>query len=210
MKWSRKRRHTPLLPINSHVRCLMKRIANPLQPGDVIQTNPKRGFWGCAIVLSARDSTDQFQPMSHICITTLISKKKYAWNDVDFRRLEIVKIAPIVRVGPDEYYQSNELRTAIGIYSLKSAAGLRIIGQVNPTDVYNKPLTFQVGDGTKGRFPLCGPIPDDLGEEAVVAWRLIHDKEGQAQESAKAMRQYERYEQQRLSEQRAKRQARGI
>ena len=188
----------------------MKRIANPLQPGDVIQTHPKRGFWGCAIVLSARDSTDQFHPMSHIGITTLISKEKYSWESVDPRQLQIVKISPIFRVGPNEYYQSNEPRTCIGIYSLKSAAGLRIIGQVNPTDVYRKPLTFDVGDGTNGKFPLCGPIPEDLGVQAVIAWRLIHDNERIEQECAEAMRQFERIEQQRLSEQRAKRRARGI
>lgn len=204
----RRGRYAPRL--NSCVRCLMKKIANPLRPGDVIQTNPKRGFWGCAVVLSARDSTDQFHPMCHIAITTLISKRKYAWDSVDPRTLEIVQIAPVVRVAPGEYYQSDEPRIGIGIYSLKSAAGLRIIGQVNPADIYSKPLTFHVGDGTKGKFPLCGPIPEDLGEEAVTAWRLIHDKERFDLESAKAMRQFERYEQQRLSEQRAKRQARGI
>ena len=188
----------------------MKRIANPLQPGDVIQTHPKRGFWGCAIVLSARDSTDELHPTSHIGITTLISKQKYTWSSLDSRQLKIVKFSPLIRVGPNEYYQSNEPRTCIGIYTLKNTTGLRIIGRVNPIDVYDKPLTFEIGNGTKGKFPLCGPIPEDLGHEAVLTWRLTHDKERLEQESAKAMREFERFEQKRLSEQRAKRQARGI
>jgi hypothetical protein len=188
----------------------MKQIANPLQPGDVIQTHPQRGFWGCAVVLSARDSSHQFHPMSHIATTTLIAKQKYHWSSVDPKRLEIVKLSPIVRVAKEDYYQPNEPRTSIGIYSLKSAASLRIIGRINPLNIYDKPLSFDVGDGTKGTFPLCGPIPENLGNEAVIAWRLIHDKDRFEQEKLEARRRFERYEQQRLSEQRAKRKVGGF
>ena len=188
----------------------MKRIANQLQPGDVIQTHPQRGFWGCAVVLSASDSTDQFHPMCHIGITTLITKRKFSWGSIDPQLLEIATFAPVVRVAANEYYQSKEPRTCIGIYSVKNTAGLTIIGNINPAHVYDKPLTFEVGDGTEGKFPLCGPIKDGFGSEAVVAWRLIHDREHLDRQANESRKQFERYEQQRLSEQRSKRHARGI
>ena len=188
----------------------MKIIANPLQPGDLIQTHPQRGFWGCAVVLSARDSTDQFHPMSHIGITTLITKQKYPLSSIDPKQLEIVEFSPVIRVAKDEYCQSTEPRKSIGIYTLKSAAALKIIGRINPLDIYDKPLSFDVGDGTKGTFPLCGPIPENLGNEAVVAWRLIHDKDRFDREKVEARKRFERSEQQRLLDQRTKRKAGGI
>ena len=188
----------------------MKKIANPLKPGDVIQTNPQQGFWGCAVVLSARNSTDQFHSMCHIGVTTLITKQKYECDFVDQDQLEILRFAPAVRVAPNEYHQSPKSRTCIGIYSLKSASHLCIVGNISPTLLYDKPLTFDVGDGTNGNFPLCGSIKAGFGGEAVVAWRKIHDAENFAREVAEHREQFERFEQQRLSEQRAKRNASGI
>jgi hypothetical protein len=187
----------------------MKKITNPLKLGDVIQTNPQQGFWGCAVVLSARDSNGQFHPMCHIGVTTFISKQKYKWSTVDQNQLEIVRFAPVVRVAPNEYYQSPTPRTCIGIYSLKSASQLTILGNINTTFLYDKPLTFDVGDGTSGNFPLCGPIKAGFGSEAVVAWRKIHDEENFAREVVEHREQFERYEQQRLAAQREKRPARG-
>ena len=117
----------------------MKKIANPLKPGDVILTHPQRG---------------------------------------------------------------------IGIYSVKSAVGLTILGTMDPALVYAKRLTFKVGDGTKGDFPLCGPISDGFGCEAVDAWREVHDKERLDREVARLNQQFERFEAKRLSEEKTRRQAR--
>ena len=188
----------------------MKRIANPLKAGDVIQTHPQRGFWGCAVVLSSRDSTDQFHPMCHIGITSLITKRRYSWKSIDPRELRIVESSPAIRAAADEYYQSQDSRSCIGIYTLKTLAGITIIGSIDPALVYGKPLTFDVGDGTSGRFPLCGPIKEDIGSEAVIAWRKIHDRERLEKDIAFSRESFERYEQKRLSEQRAKRQTGGI
>ena len=152
----------------------MKIIANPLKPGDVIQTHPQRGFWGCAVVLSTRDSTDQFHPMCHIGVTTFISKRKYSWRSINPQQLEIIEFSPVIRVSPSESFQSKDPRTCIGIYSLKTSAGLTIIGNIDTSLVYDKPLTFEVGNGTKGDFPLCGPITEGIGHEAVVAWKIIN------------------------------------
>jgi len=170
----------------------MKKIVNPLTPGDVIQTHPARGYWGCAVVLSARDSTEKFQPMCHIGVTTLITRKKYSWKSVDPAELEIVRFYPDVRIAPHEYYCDPDVRTCIGIYAVKSSAGLSIVGRVDPSAIYSLPLTFDVGDGTNGRFPMCGPIPDDLGDEAVAAWRQVHDSARFNRDVVKDRELYER------------------
>lgn len=113
--------------------------------------------------------------MCHIGITTLITRKKYSWKNIDPAGLEVLKYAYDVRVAPHEYYRAPDMLTCIGIYAVKNAADLSIIGRVDPSAIYSFPLTFDVGDGTNGRFPLCGSIPEDLGDEAVVAWRRVHD-----------------------------------
>lgn len=172
----------------------MKKIANPLIPGDVIQTHPSRGYWGCAVVLSACDSTDKFLPMCHIGVTTLIMRKKYSWRSINPADLEIVKLAYDVRVAPNEYYRDPDPRTCIGIYDVRSAAGLSIIGRIDPLMLYPDALTFDVGDGTNGRYPFCGPIPDDLGDEAVTVWRREHDKANFDRELMKARALFERIE----------------
>jgi len=186
----------------------VKKIVNPLTPGDVIQTHPARGYWGCAVVLSARDSTDKFQPMCHIGITTLITRKKYSWKSISPAELEIAKLAYDVRVAPHEYYRAPDIRTCIGIYSVKSSAGLSIIGRVDPIAIYSPPLTFDVGDGTNGRFPMCGPVPADLGDEAVTAWRRVHDSAKLERDVAKDRELFERVDEKIRSDARKARKAR--
>ena len=186
----------------------MKRLANPLKPGDVIRTHPGRGYWGCAIVLSARDSTAQFHPMCHIGTTTLIRPRRYSWKSIDPAELEIASLVHDVRVAPNEYYRAPTACVCIGIYTLKSANGLDIIGRVDPKDIYQHPLAFKVGDGTSGAFPLCGPIPDDLGHEAVIIWRRAHDAVRLEQEARKDMEWFENYEEQRLAAARQTRKSR--
>ncbi len=187
----------------------MKKIANPLNPGDVIQTHPQRGFWGCAVVLTARDGTDQSHAASHIGISTFIATRRYSWRSVDPQQLRIVESLPSVRVAPGEFLQSRDPRTCIGIYSVRTLAGIKVIGRIDSHLVYDKPLTFDVGDGTKGAFPLCGPIKERFGYEAVVAWRKVHDKERFEKGTVASRERFERNEQQRLSEQRATRHAKG-
>lgn len=192
----------------SFVRCQMKTIANPLRPGDVIRTHPQSGYWGCAVVLSARDSTPEFHPMCHIGTTTLIRKRKYSWNSVDPVDLKIAQLGFDVRIAPNEYVRAPKERICICIYSLRSANGLDIIGHVDPMQIYPHQLTFDVGDGTSGKFPLCGPIPNNLGHEAVVVWRRENDSARFEQESRKSREQFEFFEAQRLAKARAARKAR--
>ena len=71
----------------------MKPVANPLRSGDAIRTHPRRGYWGCAVVLSARDGTRDRWPMCHVGTTTLIRRRRYAWKSVDPSELRIASLA---------------------------------------------------------------------------------------------------------------------
>jgi hypothetical protein len=186
----------------------MMKTVNPLTPGAVIQTHPSRGYWGCAVVLSARDSTDKFLPMSHIGVTSFIARKKFSWKDISPTELEIVRLSYDYRVAPHEYRRSPNMVTCIGIYAIKNAATLRVIGFIDPLMIYSSTLSFDVGDGTSGNYPLCGPIPDDLGREAVIAWRREHDKKRFERETAERRLQHERIVSKLRAADRAARQAR--
>lgn len=160
------------------------------------------------MVLTARDSTDKFHPMCHIATTTFIAKRKFSWASVKPSELKVAKIAYDVRVAPGQYVRESAERTCIGIYSLKNANGLSVIAHIDPLSVYPHALTFDVGDGTNRRFPLCGPIPDDLGDEAVVAWRRLDDLPRLEREAQADRALFERLERQRLAEAREARRSR--
>ena len=181
---------------------------NPFTLGTVLRTHPRRGFWGCAIVLSACDETAEMHAKSHIAITTYISKRKYAWKNVDQTKLQIVSDTPEVRVGPDDYRRAAQAQTCIGIYTLKKTTPLDVVGTIDPQQIYSEPLTFEVGPGTNGTFPLCGPITENLGWQAAVAFRKVHDSENFQRDSNKSRARFEKAELKRLKDARAKRKTR--
>ena len=182
----------------------MKIIVNPLNPGDVIRTHPEKGFWGCAVVLSSADSTQDSYPRCHIAVLDLMKKRKYAWKNINIDEHDIVNLNYKVRVAPFEYIQAPSPQLSVGIYTLRKIGSLDIIATVNPKEIYSKPLTFEVGDGTSGTFPLCGPIPDNLGYQAVINWRKINDAVNFESESQKNAAQFEGMERKRLAAQREK------
>ena len=183
----------------------MKTIFNPLTPGDVIRTHPQKGFWGCAVVLTARDSTEDFHPCCHIATLELIHKRKYSWKSVTPADLKIVNSTRSVRVAPHEYIEEPTSRLSIGIYTLKKLDGLDIIARIDPQQVYSKPLTFEVGDGSNGTFPLCGPVKGFTGNDAVINWRKLNDRDKFELEAIKSKQQFEVMEHKRLLTQREKR-----
>lgn len=186
----------------------MKTIVNPLNSGDVIRTHPQRGFWGCAVVLSAQDSTDDFYPCCHIATLVLIRKRKYSWKSVSPGDLKIVNLTRDVRAAPYEYIEDSTSRLSIGIYSLKKIDGLDIIANVDPLQIYSKPLSFDVGDGSNGAFPLCGPIKGFTGNDAVINWRKLNEQEKFEVEAKESKQQFEAMEQKRLLAQRNRRKPR--
>ena len=177
---------------------------NPLEIGSVIRTNPSEGFWGCAVVLSAYDGTAEHYPVCHIGVTDFISTKIYDAAELDFSRIEMLTYESRLRVAPFDYVRM-PTRRCIGIYTVMTATRVDVITTIDPTDIYDRPLTMDIGDGTNGAYPLCGPVPDYLGQEAVVAWRRVHDKERLAEEERESSQRFEVFEEQRLEEARKKR-----
>lgn len=177
----------------------MKKYKNPLKPGDVIRTHPARGYWGCAVVLSAKDGDGRFYPMSHIGITTFISKTRYEFLQLARIKLKLVKFKSVIRVAPNEYYKSRETRTSIYIHTILPKPVVDVIGTTNPKKLYGKRLTFEPGDGTGNTFPWSGPLTAEAGDDAVNAWREKYDAAALRNESAKHMAWFEKFEADRLA-----------
>ena len=184
----------------------MSKKVSLLTVGDVIKTNPREGFWGCAVVLSFREKTDEFHPQCHIAITPLIMRRDFAWEEIAQNQFSVLVFERGIRVAPNEYASRTE--TCIGIYSAKRPPEFSIIGSIDPLLVYPHTLTFEVGDGTNGEFPLYGKISATLGMEAVNSWRKIHDTENWMAENAKASLDFEMLQERLRNEEREKRRAR--
>jgi hypothetical protein len=177
----------------------MKSSQLALKPGDVIQTEPQPGYWGCAVVLSSADGPNNTHPRFHVGITPVVFRHDYVWSELNADTLSILEFSRSVRSASGEYGARAEV--CIGIYTVQSQGDVRVLGEVDPKAVYALPLTESVGDGTGGQFPLCGPLTKTIGSEAVIAWRRIHDADNLANEVTAARRRFEELEAKRISRQ---------
>jgi hypothetical protein len=152
-----------------------KRSTKPqsLRRGDVIKTHPRDGYWGCAVVLSEPHEQKDLHPLCHIGITPIVIRHDYGWAEIEDTELSILEFDRGIRTAPLSYRTRHE--TCIGLYTSHSHPLLPIIGSVDPARVFTAPLAFEVGDGTEGRYPLCGRIAPHLGSEAVISWMRLHD-----------------------------------
>ncbi|HEY6019512.1 MAG TPA: hypothetical protein VIY48_06315 [Candidatus Paceibacterota bacterium] len=146
-----------------------------LNKGDLIKTNPKNGYWGCAVVISEREKTDESDPMCHIAITDVIFRHDYVVGEIDTSKLRAMEFQRWIRLKPNEEYSRTE--TLIGVYSRKIKVPINIIGSIDPTGIYQGPLPFEPNHGLDVKWPLCGNVTNSLGMEAVISWRRVHDKE---------------------------------
>lgn len=177
-----------------------------LTVGEVIKTNPREGFWGCAVVLSFREKTNESHSLCHIGITPLVMRHDFFWEEIAQNQFSVLVFERGIRVASNEYAPRTE--TCIGIYSAKRPPELSIIGSIDPLLVYPQTLTFEVGDGTNREFPLYGKISATLGMEAINSWRKIHDTENWLAENAKASLDFEMLQERLRNEEREKRKAR--
>jgi hypothetical protein len=170
-------------------------------PGDVLRTEPRPGYWGCAVILSAARKTTEFHPRFHVGVTPAVFRHEFDFSEIDASQLTILRFSRDVRTEPDTYV-ARGTETCIGIYTAKSRGDLLVLGKVDPLSVYAPPLTLEVGDGTNGSFPLCGPLRKNIGVEAVISWRRIHDAETLSREVIDARESFEAMEAERLAKQR--------
>jgi hypothetical protein len=181
---------------------------NPLKPGDVLLTRPRRGFYGAAVVLSAFGRTRAFPPMSHIATTNVASVRRFEWREIDTSALQIMRYPPQMRVDAWDYRLLAEIRRAIGMFFLSASTRFEVIGWTDPKRLYPHRLTSEVGDGTGRAFPICGPLDEALGMEAFDAWQEQEKPATAARERRLADRIFEAYEADRLATSRTARLAR--
>ncbi len=156
----------------------MVRKAKPplLTSGDVIKTHPTEGFWGCSVVLNTRGRTEYFNPMCLIGITPVIFRQDFTWQEIANYPLKVLEFDRDINLMPNIVATRRE--TCIGCYDSRLHPDLSVIGSVDVHQVFQGSLDFEpVGDGTQGRWPLCGRITTGLGMEAVTAWRRENDRE---------------------------------
>jgi hypothetical protein len=189
-----------------------------LQRGDVIKTHPRDGFWGCAVVLTDPHVEGHFLPMCHIGITPIVMRHDYQWVEIADATLSILERDVRVRIAP--YTYGTRHYTCIGQYTAKPHPALPVIARIDAARVYPYPLSFDVGDGTAGKYPLCGPLKPrkvrgvaesefpSLGSAAVAEWLRINRPEQWQADCDAAEELFERYEESRKAEERRKRQDR--
>lgn len=176
-----------------------------LKRGDVIKTHPREGFWGVAVVLTAPFEEAGLRARCHIGITSLVLKHDFEWGDIAGTQLSILEFERGVRTGPMTY--TTRLETCIGQYVAETHPSLPVLGNVDPTPFAPAALTTEVGDGTNGKYPLCGPITAHLGGEAVSNWLRMHDPAQWLREVEAARASFENVEARRLEDERGKRHA---
>jgi len=144
-----------------------------LSKGDVIKTNPRNGLWGCAVVLTEKDKTEDRDPMCHIGITGLVFQHDYEFSELKEEKLKILEFERGIRLKPNEEFSRTE--TLIGVYSRKIKIPINIIGNIDSSNIFNGPLPFEPNYGLEITWPLCGNVSNSLGMEAIISWRRIHD-----------------------------------
>jgi len=146
-----------------------------LKVGDLIRTNPVQGYWGCAVVLTECEKAQEFNSMSHVAITPVIYTYEFGLESLNTGKLSVLVIERAARTddGTDVPIR-HELCT--GIYSRKVDARTVVIGNTDVSELHEGALEFKIGDGSGNGWPLCGPIRESLGYEAVHAWRAVHDR----------------------------------
>jgi hypothetical protein len=145
-----------------------------LRSGDVLKTHPHPDYWGCALVLSVRDKTPDFEPMCHVAISPFVIQHDYGFAELRQQDFSILRFERYGRADAGVYVPLRT-ETCIGVYSRKMNLHVNVIGTFDPAAMLSSPLEFTAGNGSDGGWPFCGRIASTLGGEAVIAWRRVHD-----------------------------------
>ena len=144
-----------------------KKVKKLLEVGDVIKTNPFEGFWVCSLVLSAREKTKDFNELCHIAVTNSVFTHDFDISEID-RADQII------------LYKENRNGIkvpCINIYASRIKSGIEVMGNIDVSVLYKNPLAFEIGDGSDGGWPSCGPVSKSIGYEAIHQWRSINDRD---------------------------------
>src|SRR5512143_1144468 len=108
----------------------------------------------------------------------------YEWAEIAGMALTILERDTEVRTAP--YTDGTRHASCIGQYTAKPHPALPVIANIDAARVFPASLTFEVGDNTAGKYPLCGSLQPrkvrgvaerefpTLGMEAVAEWLRIN------------------------------------
>lgn len=145
----------------------MTRVKKHFEKGDVILTNPEEGYCGIAVVLSYRDKTDRFLPMCHIAITPLLFTYEVSLEDIDLNDLKPLTFERRMNYNKGgESIRGIREELMITIYSTRNKAGLKVIGNIDTSSIYNGELVWEPQEN---KFHFGGTIDNNLGREAFLA-----------------------------------------
>lgn len=138
--------------------------------GDVIRTNPEKGFYGIAIVLDEGKKIELSPgnwsyPMCHIAITPLLFQFEVGIGDIDIATLKPMTFSYYFKQEEKKIFWRDKL--CIDIYTTRNKSNLPIIGNIAPTSIYDGSLPFTVSENG---FHLCGDTDGWLGREAYISW----------------------------------------
>lgn len=149
---------------------MSKRQHSIFYRGDIIRTNPEKGFYGIAVVLDDGERMEispgrWSYPMCHIAVTPLIFQFEVDIDDIDMSALKPMMF--FTYFGQAEKKIPWREKLCIDIYTTRNKPNLPIIGKIDPILVYDSPLPFIVSENG---FHLCGDVDSFLGREAYVKW----------------------------------------
>ena len=147
-----------------------------VEKGDLLKTNPLEGFWVCSLVLGCRDETKESNAMCHVAVTNAVFDHDFDISEIDIENLRIIHTTNY----------ENKVVPCIEIYVTKLKNDVEVIGKLDPGSYYSEPLEFEIGNGSDGGWPQCGPLKKSIGYEAVHQWRAVNDNEAWLKDIASA------------------------
>lgn len=144
--------------------------------GDVIRTEPEKGYYGIAVVLSEGTRIEvapgkMSYPLCHIAITPLLFQHPVSLDEVNRNDLQVLTFERNAKRSDGAAIHWNT-ETCVYIYTNRNKAGLTIIGNINPSEIYKEPLLYEP---LKDRFFFCGDADNFLGREAYIASKLFQE-----------------------------------
>lgn len=139
--------------------------------GDVIRTNPQKGFYGIAVVLDdgcelELSSGKYTYPMCHIAVTPLIFNYEIKLDDIDICSLKPLTFSVYFK-RDDGVLLPWGNKLCIDIYTNRNKAQLPVIGNIDASFVWNEPLPFEA---SQNGFHFCGDISSSFGRTAYIQW----------------------------------------
>ena len=137
-----------------------------VEKGDLLKSNPLGEFWVCSIVLSFRPKSGDSLAMAHVAVTNAVFDHDFDSSEIDLENLKII------------YSKNHEgiLVPCIEIHSANLVDDIKVVGQVSAESYYSFPLDFEIGNGSDGGWPQCGPLKKSLGFQSVHQWREVNDR----------------------------------